>query len=226
MINFEALFKISYGLYIVSTGEGNTGNGFVSNAVFQVTSEPPQFAVCCNKDNYSSDLIEKHKKLSITILDKDASTTTIAKYGYKSGKNVNKFEGSEITNGETGVPIVLDDAIATMECKLVNTIEVGTHNIFIAELVNSEIISAKGEPLTYAYYRETKKGAAPKNAPTYIDKSKLENKKQSPTTGKKYKCAVCGYIYDEAEEGTTFSELPDSYKCPTCGADKEDFIEL
>ena len=223
MINFEALFKISYGLYIVSTGEGDKGNGFISNAVFQVTSEPAQFAVCCNKDNYSSELIEKHKKFSITILDKEASTATISKYGYKSGKNVNKFDGSTVIKGESGVPVVMDDAIAYMECKLVNTFEVGTHNIYIGELVNAELMSADSEPLTYAYYRESKKGMAPKNAPTYIDKSKLV-KKEKPA-GKKYKCAVCGYIYDEAEEGTPFSELPDSYNCPVCGADKEDFIE-
>ena len=224
MINYEALFKISYGLYIVSSGEGDTGNGFISNAVFQVTSEPAQFAVCCNKDNYSSEQIQKHQKFSITILDKEASTATISKFGYKSGKDVNKFDGSLIITGKTGVPVVMDDAIATMECKLVNTFEVGTHNIFIGELVNAELLSAANEPLTYAYYRETKKGAAPKNAPTYIDKSKLV-KKEQPAAGKKYKCAVCGYIYDEAEEGTPFSEQPDSYNCPTCGADKEDFIE-
>ena len=226
MIDFEALFKISYGLYIVSTGEDSKGNGFISNAVFQVTSEPAQFAVCCNKNNYSSELIEKHKKFSISILQQDAATETIAKFGYKSGNAFDKFEGSKIKTGETGVPIVLDDTIATMECKLVNQFEVGTHIIFIGELITAELIDIDKEPLTYAYYRTTKKGMAPKNAPTYIDKSKLTKKTAPPSEGKKYKCSVCGFIYDEAKEGKPFSDQPESYNCPVCGADKEDFIEI
>lgn len=226
MINYEALLKISYGLYIVSSGEGDKGNGFVSNAVFQVTSEPAQFAVCCNKENFSHEVITKNGKFSVSILNKDTANQTIAKYGYKSGKTENKFEGSTLKTGETGVPIVMDDAIAYLECTLVNQFEVGTHTIFIGELVTAEVLAKDIDPLTYGYYREVKKGMAPKNAPTYIDKSKLEKKAEPAVVSKKYKCSVCGFIYDEKEEGKAFSDQPDSYTCPVCGAEKEDFTEL
>jgi len=79
--------------------------------------------------------------------------------------------------------------------------------------------------LTYAYYREVKKGFSPKNAPTYINQSKLETKTEN-VMSKKFKCAVCGYIYDEAEEKVKFSDLPEDWVCPVCGSEKSDFIEI
>jgi rubredoxin len=89
------------------------------------------------------------------------------------------------------------------------------------------------EPITYLHYREVNKGIAPKNAPTYVDKSLLEKKKPSPKF-KKFKCTACGYVYDEEEgdpsngfdPGTLFSDLPDDWVCPVCGTEKEDFIEI
>ena len=231
MINFEALFKISYGLYIVSSGNSVKGNGFISNAVFQVTAEPPKFAACCNKDNYTATLIKESKAFSISVLRQDAGADVIGKFGYKSGKDFNKMEGTSFKTGSTGVPVVLDSAIATIECKVVDTFDVGTHLIFIGEVIASEVIDSDTEALTYDYYRKVKKGMAPKNAPTYIDKSKL--KKDKPV-GKKYKCPACGYIYDEVtgdetvniQAGTKFEDLPEGWPCPLCGTPKEDFIEV
>ena len=225
MINFETLFKISYGLYIVSSGDKNQGNGFISNTVFQVTSEPAQFAACCNKDNYSSEVIERYGHFSVSVLHQDVDTKLFGKFGYKSGKDVNKLEGTNVKYGSTGTPIVLDDCIAFLECRVVNKFDVGTHWIFIGELIDAQIIDDNLDPITYAYYRKTKKGMAPKNAPTYVDKSKLQQTKETETKAK-YKCTVCGHIYDEAEEDVPFSELPDSWKCPVCGADKEDFVKM
>lgn len=225
MTNFEALFKISYGLYIVSSGNKQKGNGFISNTVFQVTAEPAKFAACCNKDNFTAGLISTTKHFSVSILHNDAKPEIIGLFGYKSGKEINKMQGLDIKYGETGVPIVLNDCIAYLEFKVVETIDVGTHLMFIGELLNAEMIDDTKIPLTYAYYREVKKGFAPKNAPTYIDKSKLEPK-QDNSLLKKYKCLACGYIYDESAENKKFADLPEDWICPVCGSEKSEFIEI
>lgn len=225
MINFEALHKISYGLYIVCSGSKEYGNGFVSNTVFQVASDPPKFAACCSKDNHTLGTIQSSGVFSVSVLQSDAAATTIGTFGFKSGKDLNKMEGMDIKYGETGVPIVLNDAIAFLELKVIETIDVGTHLMFIGELVQSDVLDPDKEALTYLHYRQVKKGMAPKNAPTYIDKSKLE-KKAKEGKFEKYECAACGYIYDEEKEGKKFEDLPADWICPVCGSEKDDFIKL
>ena len=96
--------------------------------------------------------------------------------------------------------------------------------MFIGELLQAEIIEDK-EQMTYLYYRQVRRGVSPKNAPTYIDKSKLESK-SAISSNKKFKCSACGYIYDEAKESIKFSDLPDSWVCPICGTEKADFVEM
>jgi len=225
MINYEALFKISYGLYIVSSGSEDYGNGYISNTVFQVTSDPPRFATCCNKDNHTAGLVQSSGLFSVSVLRTEAGPGTIGTFGYKSGKDTNKLTHMKVMYGETGVPIVLDDAIAFLECRVVETHDVGTHLMFIGELVQAEVLDNTQDPLTYLHYRKVKKGVAPKNAPTYIDKSKLEQKSVVQEYAK-YECSACGYIYDEEKEGTRFEDLPDDWICPLCGSEKDDFIKL
>jgi len=226
MINYEALFKISYGLYIVSSGNSDQGNGFISNTVFQVTSDPPAFAICCNKNNYTAAFLERTDAFSISVLHNGASPDLFGRFGYRSGKDLDKMQGLNVIYGEsTGVPIVLNDSIAYLECRITKSIDVGTHLMFIGDLLNSVILDNSKEPITYAYYRQVRKGVAPKNAPTYIDKSKLVNKIPS-TNYKKYECSACGYIYDEAIEGKKFDELPPDWVCPSCGSPKEYFYLL
>jgi rubredoxin len=158
-------------------------------------------------------------------LHKDSLPDILGRFGYKSGRDIDKLDGLTVKYGVTGVPIVLNDCIAFLECRIVQTIDVGTHLMFIGELVQSEVLDTTKEPLTYLYYRKVRKGVAPKNAPTYIDKSKLGTKPQA-STFKKYKCPACGYIYDEANENIKFADLPDDWVCPTCGTEKSDFIEI
>ena len=225
MIQFEALFKISYGLYIVSSGNKERGNGFISNTFFQVTAEPPMFASCCNKDNYTASIIKETGAFSVSIIHKDTDPEIIGRFGYKSGKDTDKLSGLNVKYGETGVPIVLNDCIAFLECKIVQTIDVGTHYMFIGQLIQSEIVDDTKEALTYLYYRQVRKGVAPKNAPTYIDKSKL-GANLTETAFKKFECTACGYIYDEADEDSKFADLPDDWVCPVCGSEKSDFIEI
>ncbi len=225
MINYEALFKVSYGLYVVCSGSKAKGNGYISNTVFQVTSDPPRFATCCNKDNHTAGIIETSGVFSVSVLKQDAGAGTIGTFGYKSGKDEDKLGGMNVRYGETGVPIVLDDAIAFLEFRVEETIDVGTHLMFIGALVNAEVLDEAADPLTYLHYRKVKKGVAPKNAPTYIDKSKLE-KKAGGEVFAKYECPACSYIYDDEKEEIKFDDLPDDWVCPVCGEDKSEFIKL
>lgn len=225
MINYEALFRISYGLYIVSSGTQERGNGYISNTVFQVTAEPPRFAATCNKDNFTSELIRDSGAFSVSVLHMETSPELFGRFGFKSGRNFNKLEGMSVIYGETGVPIVLNDCMAYLECRLVETFEIGTHLIFIGELVQSVILDDDREPLTYLTYRRVRKGVSPKNAPTYVNKSKLEA--SAPSKGhKKFKCTACGYVYDESREPIKFADLPADWVCPSCGSEKADFIEM
>ena len=248
MIDYQALFSISYGLYIVCSGDEKKGNGYISNTVFQVTSEPPRFATCCNKDNLTCDMIETYGCFTVSVLKQEASANIIGKFGFKSGQDIDKLDEMNIRTGRTGAPIVLDESIALLEVKVSESLDVGSHMIFIGELVSAEVLE-ESEPLTYAYYREKRKGLAPKNAPTYIDKSLLKSSLETATQNKtappeaqaaetvddakktmgekeKYKCPVCGYVYDEHEEDVAFADLPDDWTCPICGVEKDDFIQL
>jgi flavin reductase (DIM6/NTAB) family NADH-FMN oxidoreductase RutF/rubredoxin len=232
-MNIETFFKISYGLYVVGAGKGNKLSGYVSNTVFQVTAEPPQFAISCSKNNFTSGIINESKAFSISILEKDTSSLIIGTFGYKSGRDTNKFEGFKYKTGMTGSPILLDNTIAWFECKVVQTFDTGTHIVFIGELVDGDTIDLQKEPLTYSYYREIKKGKAPKNAPTYIDEKKLSVRKEISRENK-YVCPACGYVYDPAlgdpergiAPGTPFEDLPEDWVCPLCGTEKSDFTLL
>ncbi len=227
-MNFEAFFKISYGLYVVSSNNGAKLNGYVSNAVFQVTAEPAKFAVCCSKNNYTAELINGSKAFSISVLKQEASPDLIGVFGYQSGKDIDKFKDVEFISGTTGVPILTQDCLAWFECKVIQTVDVGTHFLFTAEIIDNDLIDGAGEPLTYSYYREVRKGKAPKNAPTYINPEPADN-----TAGEKekFKCLICGHIYDPAlgdpdhnvPAGTDYSDLSDDWKCPVCGTDKYSF---
>ena len=225
MINYEALFKVSYGLYIVTSGNRDKGNGFISNTVFQVTAEPPKFASCCSKNNYTLDFIIKHKCFSVSVLHTETPPEIFGRFGYRSGSEFNKLEGMDIKYGETGVPIVLNDSIACLEFKLVDTIDLGTHLMFIGELVQAEVLKDHPDPITYLDYRRIRKGLSPKNAPTYIDQSKISEQKGKEDLAK-YECAACGYIYDDENENPKFQDLSDDWVCPLCGAEKEDFYKL
>ncbi len=231
MIDLNAFFTLSYGLYIVTSGTHDSANGFIANSVFQVTAEPPRIAVSCNKNNYTHDFLEKSGLFALSVLANNASPELISDFGYKSGRVMNKFEGKIIKYGVSGVPVVIQNCLSYFECKIVQKVDVGTHRIFIGELLHSEMLDKKNQCMTYDFYRNVRKGAAPKNAPTYIEKSGIDVHKKDSNEKSSYKCNVCGYIYDVSEgapsngvaPGTPFSQIPGSWKCPLCGTGKEDF---
>ncbi len=163
----RALEKISYGLYIVSSVKNGKLNGQIANTVFQITSEPPRVAISINKENLTHEFIEASGHFTVSVLKQETPFSFIGNFGFKSGRNVNKFEKCAYKIGKSGCPIVLDNSIAYMEFKVIEKIEVETHTIFVGEMLEGEIIE-EGEPLTYAYYRTVKKGKSPKTAPTYL----------------------------------------------------------
>ena len=218
----KALWKITYGIYIVSSRWGNTMAGQIANTVFQITAEPPKVAVSINKSNATHEVIEKSKVFAVSILEKNTPMSLIGLFGFKSSRDVNKFENVKYKLGKTGSPIVLENTIAYLEVELENSVDVGTHTLFIGKVVDAKVLR-EGEVMTYEYYHLVKRGSAPKTAPTYQE--------TKPVKKKLYRCRICGYIYDPEKgdpdggipPGTAFEDLPDDWYCPLCGASKDAF---
>jgi len=166
-MNLKTLHKISYGLYVVSSKMDQKFNGQIANTVFQVTSEPPTIAVSINKENLTHEFIQRGKVFTASILAKETPMEFIGRFGFKSGKEVEKFKDVSHKAGITGAPIVLENTVGYLEAEVINSLDVGTHTLFIGKVVASEIIKDE-EPLTYAYYHEVKRGTTPEAAPVYI----------------------------------------------------------
>ena len=227
-MNLKALYTISYGLYVIGSRKGDRLNGQTANTVFQITSEPPTIAVSINKQNLTHEFIQGSQVFSVTVLCQDTPLSFIGHFGFKSGRDIKKLEGINYKIGVTRAPVVLDNAVACLEAKVIQEMAVGTHTIFVGELVEADVISQK-ECLTYAYYQQVKRGTTPRTAPSYVDEKKVEAKKML-----KYRCTVCGYIYDPEmgdpdsgiKPGTPFEELAADWVCPVCGADKSQFEKI
>jgi flavin reductase (DIM6/NTAB) family NADH-FMN oxidoreductase RutF/rubredoxin len=226
-MNTKALYKISYGVYVVCSINGEKINGQIANTVIQVASEPPTIAVSINKDNLTHEYIKKSGVFTASILCQDTPLSFIGNFGFKSGRDSNKFEGINYMTGTTGAPFVTDYATAYMEVRVTKELDVGTHTMFIGELVDADVLT-EDACMTYEYYHQVKRGTTPKSAPSYVEK------KEEKSDMKKYECSVCGYVYDPAEgdpengiaPGTAFEDLPDDWVCPICAATKEDFREV
>jgi flavin reductase (DIM6/NTAB) family NADH-FMN oxidoreductase RutF/rubredoxin len=227
-MNLKALYKLGYGLYVVTSKDGNKFNGQIANTVFQVCSEPAIIAVAINRQNLTHEFIEHSGVFTASILSQDTPLSFIGRFGFKSGREIDKFEGVNYKIGTTQAPVVTDNALAYLEANVIQRMDVGTHTIFVGELVAAEVLR-EGEPMTYAYYHQVKRGTTPKTAPSYIEREKEEAPKMA-----KYQCSVCNYIYDPElgdpdsgiPPGTAFEELPDDWVCPVCGAAKSDFEKI
>lgn len=226
-MNIKTVQKLSYGVYIISSKKDGKLNGQIANTVFQITSEPPTVAISINKLNLTHEYIQSSNVFTISILSKEAPMTLIGQFGFKSGRDVEKFKDVKYKTGISGAPIVLEQTIGFMECEVLNSTDVGTHTVFVGKIIDCDILS-DAEPMTYAYYHEIKGGKSPKTAPTYVKEEPEDSKTVSEG---KYKCKVCGYVYDPAtgdpdsgiKPGTSFEQLPDTWVCPICGAPKSEF---
>jgi flavin reductase (DIM6/NTAB) family NADH-FMN oxidoreductase RutF len=170
-VNLKALYKLGYGLYIVTSIKGEKLNGQIANTVFQITSEPPTIAVSINKNNLTHEFIKESRVFAVSILSQDTPLSFIGRFGFKSGRDIDKLGGTAYEIGGTRAPLVTDNTLAHLEARVSKEVDVGTHTIFIGEVVGAEVIK-EGEPMTYAYYRQVKRGTTPKTAPSYIEEKK------------------------------------------------------
>ncbi|MFC2003591.1 rubredoxin [Chloroflexota bacterium] len=234
-MDLKALFKLSYGVYVVTSKRNDSINGQIANTVFQVTSEPPTVAVSINKNNLTHEFIKESRVFAAAVLCEETPLIFIGQFGFKSGRDTNKFEGINYKTGETGAPVVLDNAVSYLEARVMKEMDVGTHSIFVGEVVNADMVGEHKICMTYENYHLIKGGKTPNTAATYIEEKKVEETpKEVPSRMAKYKCTICGYIYDlekgdpgsSIKPGTRFEKLPDDWVCPICGAAKSDFEKI
>jgi len=198
--DLTALFNIGYGLYVVTSNDGKKDNGLIVNTVTQVTNTPNRIAVTINKENYSHHVIKQTGIMNINCLTVDAPFSVFEKFGFKSGRNTDKFEGCEPLRSDNGLVFLPKYINSFMSLKVENYVDLDTHGMFICSVTEARVIS-NVETMTYSYY--------------YSDV-----KPKPDTEGKKgYVCKVCGYVY----EG---DELPEDYICPLCKHGAVDFEEI
>jgi flavin reductase (DIM6/NTAB) family NADH-FMN oxidoreductase RutF/rubredoxin len=231
-MNPKALYKLTYGLHVVGSFKGENINAQIANTVIQITSEPATVAVSINKKNLTHEYIQASGVFSASILTNEAPLSFIGQFGFKSGRDTDKFAGVNYKKGPTGAPVVLENCNAYLEAKVLQSVDAGTHTIFIGQLVEAEVLN-ETQSMTYEYYQQVKRGATPKSAPSY-QAAKPAAPPPVPPVASKYKCGVCGYIYDPAvgdpdsgvKAGTPFETLPADWVCPVCGADKREFTKV
>ena len=224
-MDLKSLHKISYGVYVVTSGKNDVCNGQIANSVIQVSSKPAMIAVSINKQNYTHELIKETGVFAVSVLSEDAPLSFIGNFGFKCGRDFDKFKDIKNKVGKTGARIVLNYSVAYYETKVVEEIDAKTHTLFVGEIVDAQILSDKTQ-MTYAFYHHVKRGTTPKSAPSY-----LKEKKELVQKDQKYVCKVCGYVYDpvlgDPDSGvkpiTSFEELPNDWVCPICGAPKSKF---
>ena len=166
ILDKRALYSLSYGLYLVCSRKGDKLNGQVANAVMQVTSDPVSIVACLHRDNLTTECIRDSGVFSVSVLEENVPMTFIGTFGFKCGRNIDKFSNCSHEIGITGSPLVLEHTISAMEARVMREVEIFTHVMFFGEVVATRVVR-EARPLTYAYYHEIKKGKSPKNAPTF-----------------------------------------------------------
>ncbi|TEB16182.1 High molecular weight rubredoxin [Pelotomaculum sp. FP] len=223
-MNEKALFKLTYGVHVITSKKGDRINGQIANTAIQIAYDPITITVSINKNNLTHEYIKDSRTFAVSVVGQDAPLSLIGQFGFKSGRDVDKFEGINYKLTPNGVPYVTDYTLSYMEAEVLQEVDAGTHTIFIGKVIGAEVLQ-EGTPMTYAYYHEIKRGSVPKTAPTY---SALKEPKR---VSEKYVCSVCGYTYDPElgdpdggiAPGTAFADLPEDWVCPVCGAGKGDF---
>lgn len=201
MFDEKAMFRLSYGLYILTASEGDKDNGCIINTVTQVTAQPNQIVVAINKQNYTHGMILRTGQFNVSVLTTESRFETYKHWGFQSGANTDKLERIEYRRTENGIVYIANECNAYLSARVVSVTDLGTHSLFLAEVTGAAVLS-DNDSVTYDYYQKNIKETA-----------KMEEKK----TG--FICTVCGYIY----EGET---LPDDFICPWCKHPASDFLPL
>lgn len=204
----NVLREITYGVYVVSTLNGDKPTGCVVNSVMQVTYDT--IAVSVNHSNFTNECIKKSKKFAISILGENCDDNVIPVFGFQSGREADKFLNFR-TQKVCGLE-VLDDAVGYIVCDVDDILETETHTVFLGKMVDGGLLN-KDKVMTYAYYHNVKKGKSPKAAPTYIEESLVADELS-------YRCSICGYVY----KGDITKEA-ENFECPVCRQPKSVFVK-
>ena len=208
MLDLQAFFKMSYGLYVLSSAFDGKQNGCIVNTVTQVTAEPPKVAVAVSKQNLTTSLIERSGLFNAVALTEEATMDLIGRFGFRSGREEDKFAGIPHGADANGVWYPTETASAMFSCKVIDKLDLDTHVLFVGKSI--EAVKLSDAPvMTYDYYHKVKKGETPPNAPSY----------KKPAEKHGWRCTVCGYIY----EG---EELPPDFICPICKKDASFFERI
>lgn len=202
MIEKTAMYKISYGLYMLTTTDGERQNGCIVNTVSMITDEPKRIVVFVNKANYSNELLKKTGVFNVSVLTEQTPFEVFKQFGFQSGKDVDKFADKEYPTTENGLKY-LAEANAVIGAKVVDSYDYGTHTLFVAEVTEAKTLSEE-KSTTYDYYQSN-------------IKPKPQAKKEEG--GKeKWVCKVCGYTHE--------GPLPDDFVCPWCKHPASDFEKV
>lgn len=197
----SAFFKIGYGLYVLTAREGQKDNGCIVNTVMQVTDTPKRLALAVNKGNYTCEMMQRTKKCNVTVLCEGASFDLFRRFGFQSGRDVDKFQGfGGAERSENGLLYLTESSNAYFSANVIAEQDLGTHILFIAEATAAEVLSDK-PTVTYTYYQEHIKP------------------KPEKTQKKGWRCKICGYVY----EG---DPLPEDFICPLCKHPASDFERI
>lgn len=200
-MNTNVLFNIGYGLYVLTANENGKDNGCIINTVMQVTSDPVQIAIAVNKRNFTTGMIQNTKKFNISVLSENSKFEIFKHFGYQSGRNIDKFSDFfDTKRSPNGILYITENTNSYMSAYVKQEIDLGTHILFIAQLVEAEKLS-EIPTVTYNYYQKNIKPAP------------------QSTNKKGWRCKICGYIY----EG---ENLPADYICPICKHGAIDFEKI
>ena len=165
-VDRKAFRDLSYGLYIVTSKQEGSLNGQIVNTVIQVTSDPPRVAVIINKDNLTYEFISRSGVFAVSVLEEQAPLKFFGPFGFRSGRDMDKLGKVQFKEGVTGSPLITEHALSVFEAEVFDQVDLGTHTVFIGDVVNSEVLKS-GKPLTYHYYHQELKGKSPPTAPSY-----------------------------------------------------------
>lgn len=202
----KAMYKLSYGLFVLTAKEAEKDNGCIINTAIQAASEPNQLSICVNKLNYTHDMVLRTGEFTVSVLSQNAKFDLFRQFGFQSGRDVNKFENFDAcARGANGIYYITEGTNAYISVKVKKTEDLGSHTMFIGEITDMEVLS-DAPSVTYAYYLENIK-----------PKPQAVGKTESGQTV--WRCTICGYEY-------VGEELPEDFVCPLCKHPASDFEKV
>lgn len=210
----KALYSLQYGVFLLGSknADGSKINACITNTCFQAANGPTRIAISVIKHNLTCEMIEDSGEFALSVLSKNCSLETIKRFGYQSGRTADKFAGFSYEKGTNGCPYISSEACAVIEAKVCNKLDLGSHMLFIAEVVDAKVLGSD-EALTYAYYQSHIKNKADASAAAGAGAAGGAGPEKKI---KGWRCKICGYEYVGAD-------LPDGFECPICGHPADDF---